>query len=415
MTPGEPGPLDLLFVGTLPPHRGGSAISAGQILAGLARQGHRVRAIAPMTADAMRDRDRFAHAHLELEVVRFPVPHFNETPNIPSSDVDREREGAQVQAILERLVRARRPDVVFIGRETYAWHLPQLTCQYDLPCVLRLPGVTSYGALSGAYPAELAARLLDRYRQAALLISPGRHLAERLSALGFGPIMVIPTAIDLQEFSPRPKPGHLLARLAIGPEDIVVAMVANLKALKRPLDVVASARMTLGQDPRLLYVLVGDGPLRPQVEAASQAAGVESRFRFVGWEDYGALPDYLNLADVVVVPSEYEGLARVYIEAQACGRVLIASDIPPAREVIEEGVTGLLFALGDVRGLATATLAAAADPELRIRIGRQALARTAAHGLASAVDDYQRALVEVVARHRARRRSGPDRRRRGTC
>jgi len=55
------------------------------------------------------------------------------------------------------------------------------------------------------------------------------------------------------------------------------------------------------------------------------------------------MPEYLNLADMVVMPSETEGLALVCLEAQACERVLIASDIPASREVIEEGSTG--FAL----------------------------------------------------------------------
>ena len=67
------------------------------------------------------------------------------------------------------------------------------------------------------------------------------------------------------------------------------------------------------------------------------------RVRFAGWIDYARMPDYINLGDIVVMPSESEGLARVYLEAQACARVLVASDIPPAREVVTEGETGLLF------------------------------------------------------------------------
>ena len=46
------------------------------------------------------------------------------------------------------------------------------------------------------------------------------------------------------------------------------------------------------------------------------------------------MPSYLNLADLVLLPSESEGLARIYLEAQACGKTLVCSDIPAAREVL---------------------------------------------------------------------------------
>jgi glycosyltransferase involved in cell wall biosynthesis len=58
------------------------------------------------------------------------------------------------------------------------------------------------------------------------------------------------------------------------------------------------------------------------------------------------VPDYINLADVVVMPSEREGQSLVYLEAQACGKLIVASDIPAAREVITDGETGLLFERG---------------------------------------------------------------------
>jgi glycosyltransferase involved in cell wall biosynthesis len=55
------------------------------------------------------------------------------------------------------------------------------------------------------------------------------------------------------------------------------------------------------------------------------------------------MPDYINLADIVVMPSAAETQALVYLETQACARLLLASDIPGAREVIVDGETGLLF------------------------------------------------------------------------
>ena len=94
-------------------------------------------------------------------------------------------------------------------------------------------------------------------------------------------------------------------------------------------------------------------------------------------------------------------LARVYLEAQACARVLVASDIAPAREVVTDGETGLLFPVGDIDALTTQTLRAAAEPGLRARIGGMARRRVQAHGVREAVVQYAEALVHVARGSRA--------------
>lgn len=109
------------------------------------------------------------------------------------------------------------------------------------------------------------------------------------------------------------------------------------------------------------------------------------------------VPRYINLADIVVLPLFGEGLARVYLETQACGRVLIASDTAPAREVVDDGVTGLLFPVGAVDALAERCIRAAQDAGLRARIGSAARERVRRHRIAAAVTRYLRAL-EAVAR-----------------
>jgi phosphatidylinositol alpha-mannosyltransferase len=81
----------------------------------------------------------------------------------------------------------------------------------------------------------------------------------------------------------------------------------------------------------------------------------------------------------------------------ACERLLIASDIPAAREVVEDGVTGRLFRLGDAAHLAALTLEAAADDDGRRAIGRRARASVRHRSVERAVPRYLRILEEVVA------------------
>jgi glycosyltransferase involved in cell wall biosynthesis len=93
-----------------------------------------------------------------------------------------------------------------------------------------------------------------------------------------------------------------------------VAHASNLKPVKRPPDVVRTAAAACSRDPRLFYLIIGDGLMRVPMEAEVRAAGLADRFRFVGWRSYREMPAYLVMADLVVMPSASEGLARVYVE-----------------------------------------------------------------------------------------------------
>jgi hypothetical protein len=125
------------------------------------------------------------------------------------------------------------------------------------------------------------------------------------------------------------------------------------------------------------------------------SAGVIQRFRFQPFVDNAVMPRYMNLADLVVMPSEREGLSRVYLEAQACAKTLLASDIPGAREAVTHGETGRLFRRGDIDDLTEKTLLAAGDPALRARIGRQARQYVERHhDIDRAVDQYM-ALLQL--------------------
>ena len=393
--------MNILCVGTLPPHPGGSAISGALLFAGFAGAGHSVRVLSPITAEALRSGDTFVARHPNIRVTRFEVPYFESAPNLPATDAYRQTERQQIRALLPGLIGGERPDIIFVSRETFAWDAPDIARAHSLPCVLRTAGATTYGIVQRTLPDLEAKLLLEQFQKADLILSPALHLAERLRALGLGRIKVIWNAVDLQHFSPSPKDAQLLRECAISEDDVVVAHVSNLKSLKRPLDIVAASRAALRQNPRLLYLIVGDGPGRQLMERAAKENGNFARFRFVGWIEYDRMPDYINLADIVVLPSVAEAQARVYLETQACARLILASDIPAAREVIVDGETGLLFRMGDSEDLAAKTLQAAGDPQARDAIGRHARTRVEAHALPRIVQAYVDTFAAVIAQHDA--------------
>lgn len=285
-----------------------------------------------------------------------------------------------------------------------------IAASYDLPSVLLVRGGSRTAELvAGRFPQQLTQLLLAEYCKASLIVAVARHLAQGLRRLGLDRVRTIQNTVDLGAFSPRPKKSALLQKLGLSGDEVVVMHVANLQARKRSLDVVWSADSALRQDRSLVYVIVGDGPLRATMELACRERQLAERFRFVGWVPYHQVPDYVNLADLVVMPSEAEGLSRVYLETQASGRVLLASDIPAAREVVVHGETGLLFSKGDIEDLAKKTLLAASDPGLRADIGHRARERVRAHSLGDGIAAYASTIARVVEQHRCGK-TGPERR-----
>jgi glycosyltransferase involved in cell wall biosynthesis len=390
----------ILWTGVLPPHQGGAAVSGFQILVGLARRGHAIRSVAPITPESADAGRRFDAAHPALGVTRFPVPYAETSPHTPSSDTYRELEQTQIETALSSLIAHERPDVLILGRETFAWRAPSLAERHGVPCILRIAGGFLTGLVDGTYPAPLVSRWLDQARKVDLITAQTESVAAHLTALGLSRIRIIPNGVDLERFTPTAKDEHLRRQLDIRDDHIVVMHVSNLKPLKRALDIVESAASAVRQNERLLYVVVGDGVDRQPMELACRRHGITNHFRFVGWVAYDRVAAFLSLADMVVMTSESEAQARVYLEAQACERTLIASDIAGARHVIEDDETGLLFCKGDIADLTRTTLRAAVDAGLRSRLGANARKRVVTHSLDDVAAAYGEAVEDVI-RHAA--------------
>jgi glycosyltransferase involved in cell wall biosynthesis len=400
--------LSILYVGTLPPHNGGTAIVGYQLLVGLARIGHRVRAIAPITPSALDARDDFAHRHPEVGVTRFVVPYFNSSPDLPMPQSYLDCEDAALREAFRRAVAEERPDLVIIGRESFAQSLPELASAADIPTMLLVQGSGLVGMMRTFAPPQRD-DLIEQFKKVDLVVAVARHLvAEPLRALGFSEVAFIANPVDPKKFFPAPKNRALLTALGIREEDFVVVHISNMKPIKRASDVIRSAREVTRRVLCARYVMVGDGICRAELEAECAAVGLADRFRFIGWVDHDAVPDYINLADAVVMPSETEAAALVYLETQACGRLLIASDIAGAREIIRDGEIGLLFRKGEVDDLTAKLLLAAGDANLRDRIGRAAQEAVKAHGVETFVANYDRMIRGIVAKRRSIQRWSTD-------
>jgi len=142
-------------------------------------------------------------------------------------------------------------------------------------------------------------------------------------------------------------------RFATGDEKLLVHL-SNFRPVKRILDVIeVFARVSRARPARLM--MIGDGPDRSAAEHLALDLGVQDRIHFLGKQDN--VNELLPLADLMLMPSEMESFGLAALEAMACSVPTIATRVGGVHELIDDGVTGLLFPLGDVEAMAAAAIA----------------------------------------------------------
>lgn len=181
--------------------------------------------------------------------------------------------------------------------------------------------------------------------------------------------VVIPNGIDPSRF---PAAAERRDEWQVPPAAPVVGMVARLVPQKDPAVFVAIARRVIAEVPEARFVLVGDGPLRADVEAAGADLIRGGVLRLAGVRH--DVPEVLATMDVMVFPSLWEGLPLTLLEAMAAARPLVASVLPGHAEVIESGVNGVLAPARDPEAFAREVVALLRDPARRRELGARARA-----------------------------------------
>ena len=194
-------------------------------------------------------------------------------------------------------------------------------------------------------------------RRARVVVCASRALADAARALGARDVRVIPSGIDLPpQPGPPAEPPHVLFVGRLSPEKGIRELLAATRG-GAPVGAGTADR------PTLPLVVVGDGPLRPQVPQA------------LGFIPNAELGPYYERAAVVCCPSLREGFGVACLEAMAHGRPVVASAVGGLLDLVDDGVTGLLVPLGDPRALRAALERLLGDPELRERMGASARER----------------------------------------
>ncbi|HUB87613.1 MAG TPA: glycosyltransferase family 4 protein [Verrucomicrobiae bacterium] len=159
-------------------------------------------------------------------------------------------------------------------------------------------------------------------------------------------------------------------QLGIAPDDFVVGKIARLFKLKGHDDLFAVAPELIRQNPKIKFLLVGDGEWRGRFENLAEKLGVRKHIMFAGLVPPDEVPKFVGIMDVLVHLSLREGLPRALPQAFAAGKPVIAYDCDGAREVCHSGETGYLIWPGDKKNLAGKILRLSGDPSLCNKLGR---------------------------------------------
>lgn len=188
-------------------------------------------------------------------------------------------------------------------------------------------------------------------------------------------IEVIPNFVNCNVYMPYKDQGaraSARARLA-RPDEAVLMHLSNFRPVKRVVDVVKVFALVAKEMPARL-VLVGDGPDRSAAEWLAHDLHIHDRIHFMGKQE--RVNELLPLADLMLMPSELESFGLAALEAMACRVPSIATRVGGVAELIDDGVTGLLYPVGKVEDMAAGALGLLTDPA-RLEAMREAGRKTA--------------------------------------
>lgn len=243
-----------------------------------------------------------------------------------------------------------------------------------IPCVHTIHGAAFH---YGQHPLAFGLyRRLERWagKRTDKFISVCDAMTEQYVAAGIesrDKYVTVYSGFDVEPFLSPPRPPEVVRKeLGLQPDDIVIGKVARLFPLKGHEYIVPAAKAVIDRCPNVKFLLVGDGILRPKVEAELSELGIRDRFAFSGLVPPNQVPELIHAMDIVVHTSVWEGLARVLPQGLIAGKPVVSYDIDGAKEVVLPGKTGFLVPSRSIEELADALCQLASVESLRKRFGQ---------------------------------------------
>jgi len=253
----------------------------------------------------------------------------------------------------------------------------------------------SYGRLAAGkkppFPIVVSERCVDSWKsgwqlwldrrlisRTSRLVGNSQSVADFYRNLGYPAerLAVIHNGIDLPATDSVNR-DDLRRELAIPSGSLVVGYIGRLARQKLIMDLIWAFELIRVMEGEAYFVIAGDGPERAQLEQFAHKLKIAERVRFLGHRDDAAR--LLPALDLFWLASDFEGLSNSLMEAMAAGLPVVASDIPPNRELVVHGETGYLAPVGDRVAFAQLGQRLLLDRELAQHLGQAGRNRIASH------------------------------------
>ncbi|MBD9424001.1 glycosyltransferase family 1 protein [Pseudomonas sp. PDM15] len=364
---------------TFPPEVNGVANTLGRLCQGLRERGHRLQLVRPRQADEPNRSDE------ELLLTRgWPLPGYAGLQWGHSS----------LHKLLRRWKR-NRPDVLYIATEgPLGLSALRAARRLGIPVVSGFH--TNFQQYSDLYGFSLLTRLLTGYlrwfhnrSRVTLVPSPSQRL--ELQRRGFERLELLARGVDGQLFHPARRSSELRATWGMGEDEIAVVHVGRLAAEKNLQLLVRAFRALQRSLPqrRLRLVLVGDGPLRAQLQEQLPDA------LFCGVQRGDALAEHYASGDLFLFPSLSETFGNVVLEALASGLAVVAFDQAAAAQHIRHGHNGALATPGDEQAFIETARWLLEDGEMFRRVRLNARQHAGKQGWPAIVEQFEEHLLQA--------------------
>ena len=352
--PHRSSPLKLAIVTeTFPPEINGVAMTFGVIARELGRRGHQVTVYRPWRPDLPGEA---AHPeYCEVALPGCPIPGYGWL-----------RLGWPAWGRLRRRWRTERPDLVHVVTEGPLGASAITTArQLGLPVTSSFH--TNFHRYTGHYGAgplrQLTLAWLRRvHNRTRFTFAPTRELCAELAGQGFRNLRVLSRGVDLRHFSPTRRDAALRRTWGAGGDDLVVLHVGRMAAEKNYELLFRAYDRMRATNPRLRFVLAGEGPLKARLQRENPHC------RFAGFFSRAEIGRYYASADIYIHASLTETFGNVLTEAMASGLAVAGFDYAAARQFVHHGENGLLAPCDQPEALMACGVQLVHDAMLRERL-----------------------------------------------
>ena len=345
--PGLPRPLRIACVTeTWPPEVNGVAMTIARLVQSLRSRHHTVQVVRPRQAGDVGATS--ADGHNDVLVRGVPIPRYSGL-----------RMGLPCMNRLVKLWTQQRPDVVHIATEGPLGRSAMLAARS-----LGLPVCSDFRTNFHAYSQHYGFGFLKRpiigylrrfHNATQCTMVPTQALHDDLHQEGFHNLTTVARGVDVRRFDAAHRSEPLRAQWGVAPDDLVVTCVGRLAPEKNLTTLVAAFEAIRRAQPRARLVLVGDGPMRKELQARCPDA------IFAGQRTGADLATHYASADLFLFPSVTETFGNVTTEAMASGLAVVAFDYAAAQRLIQHGQNGALVPFNDNAAFVATAARTAAD------------------------------------------------------